>query len=123
MVAGFGAQLRMTQRHKKILRRVPAVVGEWSLALAERARRDEEDCGSTCSWSAEDQILRTFASAQLEAYSHASHGWFFWNWRDSLRPGADPGWDLQQCLSRRWLDPAELQGSMALSSDLQKAGA
>lgn len=32
---------------------------------------------------------------------HASHGWFFWNWRDS--PQHHPGWDAQTCLQRRWL--------------------
>lgn len=33
-----------------------------------------------------------FASAQLSAYSEASHGWFFWNWADAH--GTD--WDWQQ---------------------------
>merc|ERR1719263_2708879 len=43
---GLANQIRMTKRHKKILRRVPAVIGEWSLALAPEARGDgpiEED--------------------------------------------------------------------------------
>lgn len=107
----LASQLRMTKRHRKILRRVPAVVGEWSLALAERARRadDEDDDEALAPEAKEDQVIRTFASAQLEAYSQASHGWFFWNWRDSLRPGADRGWDVQHCLERRWLTQEQIE--------------
>lgn len=92
-------QLRMTKRHRKILRRVPAVVGEWSLALAPHARGDGEK-------PEEDQALRAFAEAQLDAYSQASHGWFFWTWRDS--PLQQPGWDLRKCLARRWLNRPQL---------------
>ena len=33
----------MTKRDRKILRRVPAVVGEWSLALPDRAMAQSED--------------------------------------------------------------------------------
>eukprot|EP00747_Dinoflagellata_sp_TGD_P165529 gnl/TRDRNA2_/TRDRNA2_186904_c0_seq1.p1 gnl/TRDRNA2_/TRDRNA2_186904_c0~~gnl/TRDRNA2_/TRDRNA2_186904_c0_seq1.p1 ORF type:complete len:581 (+),score=86.80 gnl/TRDRNA2_/TRDRNA2_186904_c0_seq1:107-1849(+) len=92
---GLGAQLRMTKRHRKILRRVPAVVGEWSLALNDTARRGE-------SREEEDQALQAFGAAQLEAYSQASHGWFFWNWRDN--PNVNPPvWDMRKCIERRWL--------------------
>jgi len=89
----LGQQLRMTKRHRKILRRVPAVVGEWSLALAPRARGGGEQ-------PEEDLALRAFATGQLEAYGQASHGWFFWNWRDSQHK---PEWDLNGSIERQWL--------------------
>jgi len=89
---GLNSHLRMTKRDRKLLRRVPAVVGEWSCALPHRAIAQSDD---------EDQAYQAFATAQLQAYSHASHGWFFWNWRDS--PQHHPGWDAQTCLQRRWL--------------------
>lgn len=94
---GLGSHLRMTKRHRKILRRVPAVVGEWSLALPPHAREEADD---------EEGALRTFAAAQLEAYGQASHGWFFWNWRDC--PRQHPGWDAQQCFDRQWLSQPQV---------------
>lgn len=93
---GLGSHLRMTKRHRKILRRVPVVVGEWSLALPPYARGDAD----------EDKVLCAFASAQMEAYSQASHGWFFWNWRDS--PHQHAGWDAQKCFERQWLSKSQL---------------
>jgi len=100
---GLASQLRMTKRHRKILRRVPAVVGEWSLALAPQARRCDDGDGQ----KEEDQALRAFAEAQLEAYSQASHGWFFWTWRDCPL-FHQPGWDLRKCLTMRWLSKNQL---------------
>mmetsp|Transcript_99032 Transcript_99032/g.266086 ORF Transcript_99032/g.266086 Transcript_99032/m.266086 type:complete len:415 (-) Transcript_99032:64-1308(-) len=96
----MGTHLRMVKRHRKILRRVPAVVGEWSLCLPKRAYRgdDRED---------EDAVTRAFAAAQLEAYGQASHGWFFWTWRDS--PQQHPGWDCRVCFQRGWLSKAQLE--------------
>jgi glucan 1,3-beta-glucosidase len=95
--------LRMTRRHRKILRRVPAVVGEWSLALPHRARGggDGGETPVVLDSAEEEQALRSFAAAQLDAYSQASHGWFFWNWRDS--PLEHAGWDMIQCYQRKWL--------------------
>jgi len=97
---GLGEQLKMTRRHRKILRRFPSVVGEWSLALAPNARGEQSD---------EDRTMRAFASAQLEAYSQASHGWFFWTWRDS--PTQLPDWDLRRCLAKRWITKPELSSA------------
>jgi glucan 1,3-beta-glucosidase len=91
---GLTNQLRMVKRHRKILRRVPAVVGEWSLALPPQCKGD-------CQHE-EDQALTLFAEAQLDAYSQASHGWFFWTWRDS--PLQQPGWDLRKCITRHWIN-------------------
>jgi glucan 1,3-beta-glucosidase len=96
--------LRMTRRHRKILRRVPAVVGEWSLALPSHARGD----GGSLE---EDQALRSFAASQLDAYGQASHGWFFWNWRDS--PLQHAGWDMLKCSERKWLTLPPLDGANA----------
>jgi len=100
----LGSHLRMTKRHKKILRRVPAVVGEWSLALPPAACSDDDDPREN------DERLGAFATAQLEAYGHASHGWFFWNWRDSPQP---VGWDAQRCIERNWVTKAQLAGTTA----------
>ncbi|CAE7568358.1 exgA [Symbiodinium natans] len=94
---GLGSHLRMTKRHRKILRRVPAVVGEWSLALPDRALAQSDT---------KDQAYKAFAAAQLDAYGHASHGWFFWNWCDS--PDHHPGWDARTCIQRHWLAQADL---------------
>jgi len=44
-----------------------SVVGEWSLSRPSK--------------HSEDQV-RGFALQQVQAYNHASHGWFFWNWHD-----------------------------------------
>ena len=44
-----------------------AVVGEWSLARP-AAFSEAEVCD--------------FARRQVQAYNHATHGWFFWNWHD-----------------------------------------
>jgi len=87
---GLGQQLHMTRRHRELLRRVPAVVGEWSLALSSFARGEG---------SSGDRALTAFAAAQLESYRQASHGWFFWNWRDSPEHSV---WDLRRCIERRW---------------------
>lgn len=100
----LGSHLKMTKRHRKILRRVPAVVGEWSLALPPAACSDDDDPKEN------DERLRAFATAQLEAYGHASHGWFFWNWRDSPQ---SLSWDAQRCIERNWLMKAQLAGTTA----------
>lgn len=65
--------LRLIQLRGEEMLRYPVVVGEWSLAVgdtAERAGLRRADLG------------RLFARAQTEAYSHASHGFFFWCWKD-----------------------------------------
>jgi len=67
-------QLRAVERHASELRRFPAVVGEWSLALGRAARE-----GGLL----DEETRALFGRLQLEAYSQASHGWFFWNWKDS----------------------------------------
>jgi len=108
--------MRMTKRHRKILRRVPAVVGEWSLALPSTAwGADGGSTGNAATASSsptptENQAVTAFASAQIEAYSQASHGWFFWNWRDGCTEQHHAAWDMRQCVERRWLTDAQLEG-------------
>jgi hypothetical protein len=77
-------QLRAVEKHASTLRKLPAIVGEWSLALGRAAR-----AGSLI--GAEARAL--FAKVQLEIYSNASHGWFFWNWNDSH----STEWNFQEC--------------------------
>jgi len=75
-------------QRKSVLEKLPmCCVSEWSVALPEAATR-----GS----SAEEkrEIYKRFAQKQLEAYETATHGWFFWTWRDS----AGLEWNLQECL-------------------------
>merc|ERR1712048_34533 len=38
--------------------------------------------------------------AQLGAYAAASHGWFFWTYKDQAEH-----WDLGTCFERKWLLP------------------
>ncbi|OLP89547.1 Glucan 1,3-beta-glucosidase A [Symbiodinium microadriaticum] len=76
--------LRAVEDHGRELQEFPAVVGEWSLALGGRA------ASAMCP----KEAMNLFGRAQLQAYSKASRGWFFWNWRD----GAGPAW--AECLSR-----------------------
>jgi glucan 1,3-beta-glucosidase len=76
-------QFRVVERHAAELREMPAVVGEWSLALGRTARE-----GGHCA----TEIRAWFSRLQMEAYSHASHGWFFWNWKD----GHGVEWDWHQ---------------------------
>ncbi|CAK0896743.1 unnamed protein product, partial [Prorocentrum cordatum] len=86
----FAQQLRAVQHNAQELRGLPAVVGEWSLALglaAERGRLPK------------DQLRSRFGAAQLEAYESASHGWFFWNWCDAH--GAE--WNWQQSFKEGWV--------------------
>lgn len=77
-------QLRAVQENADELRRYPCVVGEWSLALGRAA---------LASSVAADQAMAIFAQAQRAAYEEASHGWFFWTWKD----GNGAEWDLRSC--------------------------
>jgi len=68
-----------------MLRQYPMVVGEWSLSLGCAA-------WATCGNMTEADVYKIFAASQVEAFKHASHGSFFWNWHE--RDGAD--WNYQQ---------------------------
>lgn len=82
--------LRAVEDHGRELQEFPAVVGEWSLALGGRA------ASAMCP----KEAMNLFGRAQLQAYSKASRGWFFWNWRD----GAGPAWDFRTCFQEGLLE-------------------
>lgn len=85
-------QFRACQAHRKELLTMPgAVVGEWSLALGD---------GSIGKRTHIDAVSKLFGRLQLAAYEAASHGWFFWTWKDAPHY---PEWDFQECVKLRWL--------------------
>eukprot|EP00435_Cladocopium_sp_Y103_P015327 s274_g3.t1 len=81
--------LRAVEDHAEELRRFPMVVGEWSLALGGRGKAALPA----------SQAMALFARQQIKAYAEASHGWFFWNWRD----GAGVAWDYRMCFQQQLL--------------------
>lgn len=81
--------LRAVEDHAEELRRFPMVVGEWSLALGGRGKASLPA----------SQAMTLFGRQQMAAYATASHGWFFWNWRD----GAGVAWDYRSCFQQRLL--------------------
>eukprot|EP00434_Breviolum_minutum_P015790 symbB.v1.2.013910.t1/scaffold935.1/size150374/7 len=79
--------LRAVQDHAEELQRFPMVVGEWSVALGGRGKAALPA----------SQAMALFGRQQLKAYAEASHGWFFWNWRD----GAGIAWDYRICFQQQ----------------------
>jgi glucan 1,3-beta-glucosidase len=110
----FAQQLRYTEENAKMLHKYPMVVGEWSLALGVAS-------WSTCGDMQEDDILKRFASTQLEAFKEASHGTFFWNWTE--RDG-EFEWNFQEAALRGLFSahfrpfPAWISGSDPLEEEL-----
>jgi len=76
-------QLRVVEKHALELRSFPTVIGEWSLALGRVARSSDLQ---------DDEVRALFGSTQLGVYKEASHGWFFWTWKD----GHGAEWDFQE---------------------------
>lgn len=98
---GVSWTIRSLQRHLKqallreqILNALPTCcVSEWSLALPDKAK------AGLC----EDELqeaYKAFAQNQLTAYETATHGWFFWTWKD----GAGVEWCLKDALERGLLE-------------------
>ncbi|KAJ1488423.1 hypothetical protein T484DRAFT_1783301, partial [Baffinella frigidus] len=81
-----------------------AVVAEWSLA---------GPAGRSTGYTEEE--VCDFAVLQVRAYNHATHGWFFWNWRD--HPSLDK-WDLERGVLARNRLPSPLPP--ALLSDVAR---
>jgi len=175
----LAGHLKMTRQHRKILRRVPAIVGEWSLDMPDGAfagkgldggklttceghwchvlggaasvgrawyGASNGDCGldvtskvrellpsdlNSCVQATndsfgdpapgvekvlyiylKDEASRRFGRAQLDSYNHASHGWFFWNWKDH-----NPVWDFQKCMERQWMAPADVAAPVPKSTE------
>jgi len=67
-----------------------SVVGEWSLARPGSYSEEE---------------VADFGVAQVRAYNHALHGWFFWNWHDHE---ALDRWDMRRGVMGRGRLPAPL---------------
>mmetsp|Transcript_68693 Transcript_68693/g.180121 ORF Transcript_68693/g.180121 Transcript_68693/m.180121 type:complete len:609 (-) Transcript_68693:35-1861(-) len=78
-------QLRAVAENAKMLRKYPMVVGEWSLAQGHAA-------WNTCGSMSQEEVYRLMGAAQREAFRNASHGHFFWNWKE--RDCMD--WNFQQ---------------------------
>lgn len=98
-----GQHIAIVERHGQVLRSLPgAVVGEWSLSIPERLK-------------ATDEMHLQFGDAQLSAYAAASHGWFFWNYRD-----AEDLWNVSTCIGKGWL-PCNL-GSMPKQTESHRTG-
>lgn len=99
-------QIQMCRKHQKLLKRIPSVVGEWSLALGREAAKSG------------GAALPSFAKAQLNSYSSASHGWFFWNWKDS--PQCDV-WDFTKCMQNGWVSSSQWVGVPPSPSGSEKS--
>lgn len=89
--------LREARKRAEVLRGLSACcVSEWSLAVPDEATKHMSEVER-------DELLRNFAKAQLEAYETATHGWFFWTWKDS----AGIAWNLERCLAKGLLQTPE----------------
>jgi len=79
--------LKQAEERAELLDRLPTCcVSEWSLAMPAglTARMGEES----------KNAYRRFAQKQLKSYEVATHGWFFWTWKDS----SGVAWSLRDCL-------------------------
>jgi len=92
----FAQHLRAVQDHAHELNKYPMMVGEWSLALGRGAQPGK---------LSREELRVGFARAQLAAYRQASHGWFFWNWKD----GHSAEWDCQRSYEEGCLPLGELR--------------
>eukprot|EP00931_Biecheleriopsis_adriatica_P017976 TRINITY_DN12713_c0_g1_i1.p1 TRINITY_DN12713_c0_g1~~TRINITY_DN12713_c0_g1_i1.p1 ORF type:complete len:604 (-),score=119.71 TRINITY_DN12713_c0_g1_i1:26-1837(-) len=72
----FAEQLRATEENQQMLQKHPMVVGEWGLCLGRAT-------WCTCGDMEEDTVISMFAAQQMEAFKQASHGSFFWNWKEA----------------------------------------
>lgn len=95
--ATLADQLREVVKNARVLASVPAVVGEWSLALGESSLS-----GEFIEILSKEKAQALFKEMQLDAYSCASHGWFFWNWMDLGGDGTE--WDFQKSFEPNFLN-------------------
>lgn len=86
----FAQQLRAVEANAQMLREHPMVVGEWSLALG---------CATWCTAgnTDEDTIYSIFGAQQLAAFKEASHGFFFWTWKEAPH---DKEWNFENAVSK-----------------------
>ncbi|CAE7620617.1 exgA [Symbiodinium sp. CCMP2456] len=71
----FAEQLRAVEANIEMFKQHPMVAGEWSLSLGQAT-------WCTCGDLDEDSVLSIFGAQQQEAFKSASHGSFFWNWKE-----------------------------------------
>jgi len=84
----LGQHLQRVKKHADDIRQLPICVGEWSLAMSKRTANSR--------YLPLKESRALFARAQRKAYDDASHGWFFWTWKD----GSGSEWDFRTAL--RW---------------------
>eukprot|EP00927_Polykrikos_kofoidii_P062298 TRINITY_DN57100_c0_g1_i1.p1 TRINITY_DN57100_c0_g1~~TRINITY_DN57100_c0_g1_i1.p1 ORF type:complete len:840 (-),score=121.37 TRINITY_DN57100_c0_g1_i1:84-2603(-) len=76
--------IQQATKRRAVLERAPSCcVSEWSVALPGEVELNSH-------------VYSSFAEAQLEAYETATHGWFFWTWKDS----AGLAWNFRDCLDQ-----------------------
>ncbi|CAE7234919.1 exgA [Symbiodinium natans] len=86
----FAEQLRAVEANTEMFKLYPMVAGEWSLGLGQAT-------WCTCGDLDEDTVLSIFGVQQQEAFKGASHGSFFWNWKedpDNKEWHFQHAWDL-----------------------------
>jgi len=81
----FAEQLRAVEENSKMFERYPMVAGEWALCLGRAT-------WCTCGDMDEDTVISIFGAQQMEAFRNASHGSFFWNWKEDPE---DKEWNFQ----------------------------
>jgi len=74
-------------------KRLPVVVGEWSLAIGGHPHRSVEPLEH-------GHFFEAFAQAQLQAWEMQGVGWFFWNYKTRL---GNPSWNFREVCNAGWL--------------------
>lgn len=89
------AHIKAARERAALLSTMPACnVSEWSLELPAPCMKHLKD------EQAREKKSKEFADAQLEGYMAATHGWFFWTWKDSH----SYAWSMRDCFERGLLD-------------------
>mmetsp|Transcript_97352 Transcript_97352/g.172364 ORF Transcript_97352/g.172364 Transcript_97352/m.172364 type:complete len:565 (+) Transcript_97352:54-1748(+) len=94
----LAGHMRAIEANAAMLRKYPMVVGEWSLALGAAT-------WTTCGEMAENEVYRLLGCGQVKAFREASHGSFFWNWRER----DDVEWNFQKAFEQGLLSGPALQ--------------
>ncbi|CAL1143993.1 unnamed protein product [Cladocopium goreaui] len=81
----FAEQLRAVEENSAMFERYPMVAGEWALCLGRAT-------WCTCGNMDEEAVISVFGAQQMEAFRNASHGSFFWNWKEDPE---DKEWNYQ----------------------------
>eukprot|EP00928_Gymnodinium_smaydae_P023109 TRINITY_DN19194_c0_g1_i1.p1 TRINITY_DN19194_c0_g1~~TRINITY_DN19194_c0_g1_i1.p1 ORF type:complete len:642 (+),score=75.47 TRINITY_DN19194_c0_g1_i1:58-1983(+) len=89
-------QLRLVEFRASELLRYPTVIGEWSLALGHTSGRVNLSSA---------KVSAVFAAAQLSAYENASHGYFFWCWKDRH----SISWSYRRCYAAGYFSGSPLK--------------